>query len=329
MAISTLVNPVNYNLNTALGAHNLMLAIHSHMTKVGLSRVMTGTDYNLAGDETQLSSTFGDTSGWLAYNFTDAAQSNYPLTIWFRIVRGQWLTSATSGALWGPQYRVTEGISGGAPLGANFENYDGVNGVGTSAAYVHTFSGSLGDFVRYDGNSLTVLIGLHGWYASYSGTPRTSIIELHMERRYSAINGELGGGWCGWFSPGGPGQPPPPHWVTGGVNWASLNDPKTRPVTYVSSQNGANIFFRDGQARSTSPPLLTTGGAAVIAPVMFLDQASRPTLAAKVFTGPYSVLPNLSVTYMDFTGVDKKYLAYRPQDNTMADGAISFLFEWE
>lgn len=327
MAVSVLSNPVDYNMTTAEGAHAYMLALHGHLTKVGLARVMTGDDYDLNGDGTQLPTTFTETSGWLAYNFTDVVQGSYPITVWFRLVRGRW-AGTTTGDAWGTQYRVSEGVVGGVPQGANFETFDGATGQYSTSTYACSFNSALGDFVRYDGNSLTVLLGVNGWTVNYS-SHRTSLLELHIERRYSATTGEVERGFTGWVTPGGPTIAAPPQWISAGISYASNTNPTSRPTVFVASEESANNLFTTAHSRPTDSVMTLTGGAAVVAPIWTLDAVNRPTVFGKLYTGVYAVMPNLSVLALDFTGVEKKYLSYRPVTSNMAGSVFTFLFEWE
>lgn len=327
MAISTLPLPVSYNLNTALGAHQAMLALHGHLMKVGLSRATTGTDYDVLGDETQIPTTLFDTSGWLAYNFTDAAQSDFPITVWFRIIRSYWAGSATGSQAWGFQVRVSEGQAGGAPLGANLEIFDGVsnNNPSNGNTYPQYFYGSQGDFVRYSENALTVLFGLGMWSNAFGYG--CALVELHIERRYSAVDGSVGRGFCGWFAPGGPGQTGFPMWAYSGATYPP--DPGLRGSCIVSSGDSTNIFMVDTWTRPTTPQLMLSAGAAVVMPVLFLDQDTRPVAAGKMFTAPYSAFTQRQATSLDFSGATKKYFPHRPQSGNIRGSSFTYLFEWE
>ena len=327
MAVSASPVPVSYNMNTQLGAHQAMLALHGHLSKVGLSRATTGSDYNVVGDETQIPTTLFATSGWLAYNFTDAAQGSFPLTVWFRIIRSYWGGSAVGSQAWGFQVRVSEGQSGGAPLGANLENFDGVsnNAPGATGNYPQTFAGSDGDFVRYSGNALTVLFGLGMWSNVYGHG--SALVELHIERRYSAVDGAVGRGFCGWFAPGGPGQTGFPMWAYSGVTYDP--DPGQRGSYIVSSGDSANIFMVDTWVRPTTPQLVLSAGAAVVMPVLFLDQDTRPVAAGKMFTAPYSAFVQRQPISLDFSGATKKYFPHRPRSGGIRGTSFTYLFEWE
>lgn len=134
MAISTTAgNPVQYNMRTAEGAHAAMLALHAHLLKVGLSRTTTGTDYDVDGTSSQIPTTRFGTSAWLAYNFTDAAQSTFPITVWFRVVLGQSGVQNVGYESYIFQYRISEGQSSGTPLGAVWECFGGTTSNGTAS----------------------------------------------------------------------------------------------------------------------------------------------------------------------------------------------------
>lgn len=329
MAISVLSNPVNYNMTTQLGAHQAMLALHAHMTKIGLTQATTGSDYNLAGDETQISTSLATPTGWLAYNFTDAPQSSYPITVWFRLVRGRFGGNTVGSETYCFQYRVSEGLSSGAPLGANLETFDGLGSQpGGANTYAQTYTTSMGDYFRYDGNSLTILMAVNGWNSGYNQY-RASLLEMHIERRYSIVDGSVGRGFCGWFAQGGPTISSPPQWVTGGISNAYSSDTKLRVTAYVSSSDGNNIFFTDAYARPSTSVLISTGGSAVVAPVFFLDQDTKPTVAAKLFTAPYANFTQMQVVSLDFSGATKKYFAYRPITSNLANSVFTYLIEWE
>ena len=329
MAVSYQSPLITYNMNTALGAHQAMLALHAHLTKVGLSRATTGADYNVAGDETQIPTTYPNVSNWLAYHFTDPAQSSFPITVWFRIVRGKWSGSTSSSEAYGFQSRISEGLFGGAPLGAVLENFDGVanNTGGGTSPYPSTYSNSNGDFIRYSGSALTILFGVYQWQHSFG--PGNTLIEMHLERRYSVVDGAVGRGFCGWFSTGGPGQSGMPMWASAGVSLSA--HPQSRSLYFVSSSDVTNIFMADAYARCVASPLILTGGAAVVAPVPFLDQNARPTVASKLFTAARSVFTQRQPVTLDFSGTDKVYLPYNPgpNPNNVFPSSLTFLFEWE
>lgn len=331
MAVSVLSNPVNYQMRTKLGAHQFMLALHDHLTKVGLARTLTGDDYDVDGDETQLSdAAFGDVSNWLAYNFTDGAQSMYPITVWFRLVWAVPTTSASApnAPYFCPQYRISEGVSSGLPLGANFEMFSS-GPPNYSGALTTNFTGSLGDYVRYDGNSLTVLMAPYGIVSSYNNY-RGALIDLHIERRYRPSDGAVGRGVIAWAQPGSPHLDAPPQYAAAfGAMWAATTNPLQRAMLTLSTAEGNNLFIRDPHTRCDEAILNNSGGSATVAPIVALDHEGSPTVFGKFFTAPANAFTNLRTTQLDFTGELKTYLAYRPATCTVGASNFTFLIEWE
>lgn len=327
MAVSTLSYPINYNIVGALGAHNFMLALHAHMEKVGLSRVSTGADYNVAGDETQLTATDGAYSGWLAYNFTDPAQSAYPITIWIRLQYGWYGSQHTSSRTFCVQVRVSEGVSiGGAPLGANLEAFCN-NLTALAANNPPQFNTSLGDYVRYSGDALTLIMGMNGFKVGF-GSARGSLIELHIERRYSVTTFEVQRGFSGWVQTP-PGCVAPPQWVAGGISWSETAQIGGAVTSYVSSTEAGHWFFTRAYERPTHALLRENAGAGVVAPIHTLDGLGRTTTFGKLFTAPKSLFPSGGIFTLDFAGQERPYLACNPSSTEMYSSLFCHLFEWE
>lgn len=329
MAISVRA-PYNYPMATAADAHAFFLALDGHLTTVGLTQGTTGSDYNVAGSSSQMPTTALGTSPWLVYAFTDTANATYPITVWFRMVFGYTGSSGAPSLRYVLQYRITEGQSGGTPgAGADFQCYDGISTPANGAsATTSTYSGSIGDFVRYDGNSLTIIMGAGGLTSSYNGH-NTSLVELHIERRYSVSTGLVGAGFTGWVPYGTPAVLSPPQYVAGSITYGGDINPLTRGAIYVSSGSPSNEFYLDGHTRPLHTKLLTSSGSAIAAPVFFMDPTHRPTPAQKLFTVPFASFTQGGVYTLDFLGVARPYLIYRPYTSALKASTLAFAIEWE
>jgi len=327
MAIST--RPTyNYDLSTASGAHDFFVALDGHLTAVGLTQGTTGADYNVAGTSSQMPTVALSTSPWLVYDFTDTANATHPITVWFRMVYGYTTSSDSSVLRYVLQYRVSEGQSSGTALGNDLQCYDGIaSPVDSGNSYSTSYTGALGDFVRYDGNSLTVIMGAGGVYSNYN-SHRTSLCEMHIERRYTVATGLVGAGFTGFVPPSAVNVSSPPQYATGGYSFPGSANPNAKATPYVSS-GAPNVFFASAETRPTTTPLLVAAGAAVVAPVFFMDPAHRPTPAMKMFTVPLASFTQGSVTTMDFSGVSKPYLIYQPYSTNIKSGPLAFAIEWE
>lgn len=321
--------PYNYSLDSQAGAHAFMQALNTRLLAVGLIRATTGSDYDVNGAATQMPTTALATSAWMAYDFTDAVQSTFPITVWFRMVYGYTCSTASTSLRYVVQYRVSEGQSSGAALGADLQCYTGVGTTAAGgAAYGTTYANSIGDFVRYDGNSLTVIMGANGITAAYN-SHNSSLLELHIERRYSVSTGLVGRGFTGWVPACDPGVSSPAQYAAGGYSFAGGTNPSLRTTPYVSSNEGANIFYTEAYMRSTSTALLTSSGAALAAPVLFMDPAHRPTPAMKLFTVPIASFTQGIVYTMDFLGDERPYLIYRPYSTSLKASVLAYAIEWE
>lgn len=327
MAISV-GSPFNYDLSTTAGAHAFLIALDSRLIAVGLTRATTGSDYNVAGADTQIPTTALGVSDWLAYDFTDTANATYPITVWFRIVYGYTSSSYSTSLRYVVQYRVSEGQTSGTANGADLQCYDGINTPASMTTQSTTYSGSIGDFVRYDGNSLTVLMGAAQVTVGYSGHT-SSILELHIERRYSTSTGLVEAGFTGWVPYAAPAVRSPAQYVSGGISVVGSTNPSSRVTSYVSSASPSNVFYTDAYTRPTAAELQTSGGAAIAAPVFFMDATHRPTPAMKLFTVPLASFTQGVVYTMDFTGTAKPYLVYRPYSSNIKASSFAYAIEWE
>lgn len=321
--------PYNYSLDTQAGAHAFMQALNTRLLAVGLSRATTGTDYDVNGAATQMPTTALATSAWMAYDFTDSAQSTFPITVWFRMVYGYTCSTASTSLRYVVQYRITEGQTSGVAAGADLQCYTGVSATaGGATAYNTGYTGSIGDFVRYDGNSLTVIMGANGIVVAYN-SHASSLLELHIERRYSVSTGLVGRGFTGWVPVCDPAVSSPTQYTVGGYSFAGSTSPVNRATPYVSSGVSTNLFYTEAYARSTSTALLNSSGAALAAPVMFMDPTHRPTPAMKLFTVPLASFTQGNVYTMDFLGDERPYLVYRPYSTSICASVLAYAIEWE
>ena len=329
MAVSTAPSGTNYNMATAAGAHAFFLALHNHMVAVGLTQGTTGSDYNVAGTDAQMPTVVLSTSPWLVYDFTDAANATYPITVWFRMVYGYTISTDAGKLRYVLQYRVSEGQSGGVALGDDLQCYTGIGSPagGSSTSYNTTYSGSIGDFVRYDGNSLTVILGGGGISVSYN-SHNSSLCEFHLERRYTVSTGLVAAGFTGWLPYADPAVDSPTQYQANGIVYGGAVNPDTRATVYASSAV-AHLLYTEAHIRPTTASLLVSAGAALAAPVYFMGASNVPTPAMKLFTVPLASFLQGRVYTMDFTGVPKQYLIFRPYSSVMKVQSLAYAIEWE
>lgn len=311
---------VNYDVATAAGAHAIMQAIHTYMVGVGLTKAnWTGTyDGDVTGTSAQAPTTNGGTSAWQAFNFSDSAQATYPITVWFRLIYGNFVNSGTGLYRYVVQVRVSEGVDGsGNALGRVVNRTPSTYGYSSGVDYAITFNTSAGDFARYDGDSLTFILGNSGVHQTNDGI-RWGAVELHLERRYDVVTDLVGAGFSGLIAE---------HVGTSALlgnnrgQAASAMFTTLDASTSLTSQTHAN---RPGGATLTD----YDNTAAVVTPIYCYDPNQRVATYRKMFTIPQAMVTNGAVITLNFSGSEKKYLAFK-STGTSLTATYAILFEWE
>lgn len=330
--------PTNYDLRTQAGAHAAMQALSTHLLAVGLtSNTFTGR-YDVAGSSSQMPTVLGNASPWMAFDFSDAAQATYPITVAFRFLYQSSFSSAAATAAYRPQFRVSEGVASGTgdPLG-RYVLYDS-NAVGGSPSasgdsfkfYVQT---SKGDFVRYSGDALTLIVAANGASNPSNGGGPCSLFDLHIERMRDATTGAVQAGFAGLTQPprlGNSGGHYPVMTADAGQSAERL------PLCFVNLSTPLTPIIYNSHLRAGGANCLLDGTTAVVAPIYYRDANGHFSALKKLFTVPTASIPDTLATYtLDFSGGETLYLAHRPGGSNGLDAVASYsgettlLYEWE
>lgn len=329
LSVQNLSGASDRSLQAASDAHGIMVELDARLTAVGLTRATFTGSYDPAGSSSQMPSTAG-VSAWMAYNFTDSVQSSYPVTVWFSMqyrnfVDGLVLTYA-------PQFRISEGVDGsGNPLGRVHEFVHTGLTYTSNAGYRYAVTGSVGTFVRYSGDALTLLMCVNGLRAP-SVLPYTySLLELHIERSYSATTGTVEAGFAALAQ----GLPVPATtaiysaagWPATGAGLASsyiatafsdIYATSPLQVTFANAQRAGGSFLK---MENTTP---------IVMPVYYHDSSGNANTFKKMFTIQAASVTNCSPVTLDFSGAEVKYLPYWTANKLMYNtDNMAFLFEWE
>lgn len=349
MAVSVTTPGVAYLTNTPTApsvakAHAFMQAVDTHMQNVGMAVESFTGRYDPTGSDSQIPTTIGNDSAWMSYSFTDTEQATWPITISFAMSKRLVSNTNTNNAVWVPAVRISSGIdSVGAPLGFFIESVAHASGDQYAFAgdgnflYAYHGGSSLGDFVRYTGDSLTVIIGMDSAQARGVSPANFPHIQLHIERHRDTVSGDPIEGFCGFFSPPHFRQKDPTY------NWPGSYDNNYNCSTAASSFPSMFINYNDPTSRSTSnnhcpaggPNAVNNNGSHVITPVYYKNSAQKINTLKRMFTAPSAIGSRSSILTLDFSGSEQKYLLHSSASDygftglTGAFGARHALFEWE
>lgn len=316
------------SMQAASDAHSVMVELNARLTAVGLTRATFTGSYDPAGSSSQMPSVAG-VSAWMAFNFTDSLQSSYPVTVWFAM---QYRNAMDTSALtYMPQFRISEGVDGsGNALGRVHEFIHTGLAYTPNATYRYFVYGSLGSFVRYSGDALTLLLYANGYRAT-SIVPCFSMLELHIERTYSVSTGNAEAGFVA-LAQGMPASPTSTSylnagWPTAGGTLAGAVLPTAFSDIYASSP--LQVTFTN-HARAGGNFLKLESTVPIVMPVYYHDSAGKVNTFKKMFTIQAPSITNCSPVTLDFSGAEVKYLPYHTSNKAMlnTDG-LAFLFEWE
>lgn len=318
-----------------------MVMIRDKMADIGLTPASFTGAYDPDGSDTQMSTTLDAQSAWMAFNFTDAAQATNPITVWFSFIRRQAHTNNILGFL--PCFRISEGVDGsGNPLGRYLQNIpSSVNYVNnqTSDTYALRLRTSSGDFFRYAGDSLTVLVGAVGFYTIHDGHTAPdagSIFELHIERMRSAVDGSVQPGFVGLVQPIR--QAPSANFSSffpAGTNCLYRSYIPSTPLCFANINNLTTPVGVGHQSRAGAIVGESDYSTPVVAPIYYADATGRLNTMQRLFTIPRASLTNLTTIALDFTGSEETYLTYWTGASGVYTGdlgqtsALALLIEWE
>lgn len=299
-----------------------MQALHGYMLEVGLDQVPLANGYDVEGDESQIPEAHNSASPWMAFAFSDPAQSTHPIYISFRIMCGSIGTTRTDTNYWRrfPQYRVSTDID--PDTGAASENVLLSPGVGGSSYnYGNSFNNSAnkGDFIRYTGDALTILFGVGAMRSSYLGD--RDLILLHVERQQQK-DGSFSGG---------------PAIVMHRAPFTTYNSSEMIATIYWGVDGSGLEGSKDTAKRVGDGLAYYRRGVASIAPIFYKSHDRDELLPFRyMFSAPFAPLHGQGLVTLNFEGAEKQYVRAFHEFGT--DGAAQFrigyidqcaLFSWD
>jgi len=290
------VSPID--IETASGGHVMMQSLHRYMTQVGLTEIAITDRYDGSADGlVEQSPTVSPTkTPWMVFGFSDTAQADSPIFISFRLCFGGMGNERTGGSYSNYdsrfiQIRISTDLdesSGGAAT--NIIYSAGFSGFGSYNNFDN--DGSLGDFIRYTGDSLTVFFGIRSVYESSVG--KRSLLSFHIERQKS-VDGSLSSGP------------------------AIIID--TTPWSYKVNSNHYNNFVyydESGQDLAKSRSIATRvgdslayyqNGVPVVAPIFYKSTLRDELIPFRyAFAIPAATLVSSGFVLLDFEGEEKRYV---------------------
>ena len=343
-------SPAGYALNTNAGGHAFMVDVDTMLVAAGLSRATFTGSYDPAGASSQLSYTLGSHSPWLAYNFSDADQATYPITVWVSVkcvLAGNAAGIGYGNAVHTPCFRVSEGVDGsGTALGRVVENIVVSDGSVTNSSppdecVMLRSAFSAGSFCRYDADTLTLIFGANGMRmggsnSGYQAGPY-SALELHIERRRSPIDGAVQSGYAGMVQPlrSGPG-PMFSSRMPGSIADSTITN---TPVVFVRLESSPPFVSVGNHSRSGGVATTSDVGTPIVAPIYYQSSDGHPASLARMFTIPLvSGASTGQIMSLDFSGTLRPYLYHALPGSYVSSTApplyhqspaLGFLFEWE
>lgn len=343
MAKAVSPTPINYDTREQAGAHAMMVAIHDYLIAVGLTLETVTGMYDVEGSDTQNPMTIFDVSPWLHFSFTDEHQGDHPITVSFAMRRLPHSnnTPGYARAVFLPVFRVSEGVdlSTGDPLGRYVEcmtYFNQLHNNNNTDIYRYYPRDSKGDFARYTGDSLTLIMVADGARVDVSGYPSSSMVELHIERVYSASTGHVQSGFAGIVQPTRAAVESSfmyGFWPsTAGAN----NNHSSTPTCFADINGGISKTTIANIGRAGGGFLTHRNGTPIVAPVYYKDDGGNPNTFRRLFTiSKGAIAGNVTPIALDFTGTEKPYLPYFTQAGLTFNGdglmnpPLAFLFEWE
>lgn len=295
-------------ISDAAVMHASMKSIRDYLASVGLTQLAVSGGYDVNGSSSQIPSVAPGTSAWMAFEFSDADQAEHPIVVVIRAVR--W--SNNSVPVYSYQYGVADGIQDGSTLlGRASLSSPPASGGLTATAWNLRNDTNLGDFVRYSGDALTLLIA--NKYRSNNVTVFHAGIVMHVERMRRK-DGSVENGW------------------------SCLLDKDNYVIS--ASYSSLACEFTEGVGTFTDPTLSNRiagarsaydGGVPVVAPIYYVSEADQAALPLrKAFSIPAAVVTNGGFIRLDFDGEEKPYLAFAGMRQYIAGSATyGVIFEWE
>mgnify|MGYP001773919538 CR=1 FL=1 len=287
------VSPID--IETASGAHAMMVNLRSYLLAAGLTEVAItdGYDASETGSADQLVLNVSDYASWMVFTFSDEANQQFPIYVSFRVTRQAVGSSSNSYARYLIQSRVSTDIN--AETGAASANValSSVTGnYSSSSNYAYYNAPNLGDFIRYTGDALTVVFGA-GAATSQNLGKRDAIVYLHVERQVQ-LDGTYTGGPAILINSN--------PFYSAGYGSSILNP---------AWSNGGDCLVsgRAFSERTGGVAALFTHGIPIVAPV-FYKSASRDELVPfrYLFSIPAAPVLGAGLIRLDFQGEEKQYL---------------------
>lgn len=318
MAAVTGMVPLEFAVGTGSGPlqtmHNAMGTISDYFAAVGLQPVVLASTYKLAGPTSQIpTSTSTPASPWLIWTFTDDYQDVLPIYVGIRCVVNRWGSTQA----WGFQLAVSDAIdeAGATFTGRTVTTADPVNTASTSSSIMWGVSLNMqnkGDFVRYTGDSLSVLIGVDSRDNGNSQLFRP-VTMMHVERMRDK---------SGAVEPGF-------HAVADDYPYPASSGSTLAAVH--STEPGAVRRSNQAPCRAGAADGLYENGVPVVAPVFGWSSRTMGIVPLKrLFSVPTAPFPGGgSMLRLDFSGMEKPYLLEVARKQYPQLSSCGWLFEWE
>lgn len=321
-AVSKTTTPV---LDTAHGAHDMMVEIRQLLLDAGLSEVTLtgGYDATASGDSSQQPTVFDEFSPWMLFEFTDSDQAAHPVYIWVRTKYGAHASTDSSNYRYWIYFKASTEIGPDSDPGGEVIGID--QAFTATSNYKFAAVGVSGiSFARFQDGALTIIYGyetVKGEYYTGSQYLPLSIAFLHVERVRSQNPAFDKVGICGC--------------VMAQMSYSVMNTSTiaTGEVYTVGDQgvmqSSSEYFKRIAGTRG-----LYQQASAVVAPVYAEDHNGAAFPFSKMFTVDDGLLGTDMHKFLtlDFSGTEKQYLLVSSTPLRMSPGENStcgWLFEWQ
>jgi len=283
-----------------------MKNLRGALLNVGLNELIVPNGFNAteSGDVSQIPTARNTYSNFMWFAFSDPLQDVAPVYIGFRAGFGDYFNYYTSGGIqrFFIQSCVTRemGADGVPVTSTGYYSRGAYGGAYSDSGYTVNRTNSLGDFVRYTGDTLMLCFLVN----SGSGVMSKSGSFLLISRVGKAIQ------------------------IVQDDRYYSNSGSNSVSIRQMKLPSGNTLTGTPSVARRAGDFLLDGNNVPIVAPIYAYDENNQIQKLSKIFSFPTGILSNGQIVRLDFSGVEKPYL-YLEENNFAPTGSCAWLMEWE
>lgn len=282
-----------------------MKNLRGALLNVGLNELIVPNSFNAteSGDVSQIPTARNTYSNFMWFAFSDPLQDVAPVYIGFRAGFGDYFNSYSGAQRFYIQSCVTREMGAdGVPVTstAYFSrgNYASSSWSGTASTVVST--NSLGDFVRYTGDTLMLCFLVNSGY-NIMGKSGSFLLISRVGKAIQIVQDDR-------------------YYHYSGSNTCTIRQMKL--------PSGNTLDTIPSVSRRAGDFLLDGNNVPIVAPIYGYDENNQIQKLSKIFSFPTGILSNGQIVRLDFSGVEKPYL-YLEENNFAPIGSCAWLMEWE